>query len=333
MRLWMFPMLAVAFACTGSRDQAAPVRPPADAAAAPEPAEPPPAEHAGPLELERLVADDGDEAEALRRVGAAPAWQAVVERGRYLARRGQQGVVFGRLGGPVAESTSSHRWLVDETEGEGALAIRLALDPRVAVTEGQRVAAWGAWHLDAERRWYWQAERLALLPAAGDVPSGPGAPPSETPGATPSETTGATSIGRLAIPVIEQAPTSAVPVSRLEGDGEILFEVRASPRHPTDGREIGDPGDTRTVARLLLPGEQPSYGGQEFRAPDEYWQLARNTVYTVAVRRQRRVPADGLPILQARGIPRRVGQAGPRTGALRAGARLEPAHQGAEQGP
>jgi hypothetical protein len=325
MRLWMFPMLAVAFACTGSRDEAVQARLPADAAAAPKPPEPPPAVHAGPLELESLVAGDGDQAEALRRVGALPAWQAVVERGRHLARRGQQGVVFGRLGGPVAEPSSPHRWLVDETEGEGALAIRLALDPRVAVAEGQRVAAWGAWHLDAERRWYWQAERLALLPAAEGSPSNPSAPTSET--------TGATSVARLAIPVIEQAPRSAIPVSRLEGDGEILFEVRGSPRHPTDGRAIADPGDTRTVARLLLPGEQPSYGGQEYRAPDEYWQLDPSTVYTVAVRRQRRVPADGLPILQARGIPRRVGQPGPRAGALRAGARLEPAHQGAEQGP
>jgi hypothetical protein len=314
-------MLAGALACTGSRDAAAPARPPADAAAAPEPPEPPPAVHAGPLVLERLVADDGDEAEALRRAGAMPAWQAVVERGRYLARRGQQGVVFGRLGGSVAEPPSSHRWLVDETEGEGALAIRLALDPRVDVAEGQRVAAWGAWHLDAERRWYWHAERLALLPAAE------GSPPHASP------LTSGTNLVRLAIPVIEQAPPSAVPVSRLEGDGEILFEVRGSPRHPSDGREIADPGDARTVARLLLPGEQPAYGGQDYRTPDEHWQLARNTVYTVAVRRQRRLPADGLPILQARGVPRRVGRAEPRAGALRAGARLEPTHQGAEQGP
>jgi hypothetical protein len=333
MRRWMFPMLAVAFGCSGSRDQAAPAKPAADAAAAPEPAEPPAPVDPGPLELERLIADDGDEAEALRRVGAVPAWQAVVERGRYLARRGQQGVVFGRLDGPVAEPPSSYRWLIDETEGEGALAIRLAIDPRMAVAEGQRVAAWGAWHLDAERRWYWQAERLALLSAAAGTPSDPGTPTSATSGTPTSATPGVASIARLAIPVIEQAPTSAVPVSRLEGDGEILFEIRGSPRHPTDGREIADPGDTKTVARLLLPGEQPAYGGQEYRSPDEYWQLDPSTVYTVAVRRQRRVPADGLPLLQARGIPRRVSQAGPRAGALRSGARLEPAHQGTEQGP
>jgi hypothetical protein len=174
------------------------------------------------------------------------------------------------------------------------------------------VAAWGAWHLDDDRRWYWRAERLALLAPAE------GAPPAN--------------VDRLAIPDVDQAPASAVPVSRLEGDGDILFEVHGSPRDPTDGREISDPGDDKAVARLLLPGEQPSYGGQDYRAPDEHWQLARDTVYTVPVRRQRRQAADKLPILQAHGIPRRVAQAAP-TGALRTGVRLEPAQQGAEQEP
>lgn len=312
MRCWTFLLLAVASACTGRRDEAAPARPPADAAAAPEP---PPPEPTGPPELEHLVADDGGEAEALRRAGAMPAWQAVVERGSYLARRGQQGVVFGRVGGSVAEP---YRWLIDETEGEGALAIRLAFDPRLALAEGQRMAAWGAWQLDAERRWYWQAERLALLaPAVGP--------------ATPATLT--TNVERLTIPTVEQAPASAVPVSQLAGDGDILFEVRGTPRHPTDGQEIADPGGTKAVARLLLPGEQPSYGGQDYRAPDEHWQLARNAVYTVTVRRQRRQPTDGLPILQARGVPRRVGQGSQPPGALRAGAGLQPAQQRPEQGP
>jgi hypothetical protein len=309
MRLWMLPLLAVPLACNGSRE-AAPARPPADAQGAPEPALALPFAHAAPLELERLVIE-GDEAEALRRLGAVPAWQAVVERGNHLARRGQHGAVFGRVGGSVAEP--SYRWLVDETEGEGALAIRLAFDPGITVAEGQRVVAWGAWHLDADRRWHWRAERMALLaPAAGPPPP---------------------NVDRLAIPTAAQAPASAVPVSRLEGDGDILFEILGSPRDPTDGREITDPGDTKAVARLLLPGEQPSYGGQDYRAPDEHWQLARDTVYTVPVRRQRRQPADKLPILQSRGIPRRVAQAAQPSGALRTGARLEPPQQGGEHGP
>lgn len=300
-------MLAVVFACSGSRDTAAPAGPPADAAARPEPTPEPEPEPAP--ELEQLALEGSDEAETLRRLGAVPAWQAVVERGQYLARRGQQGVVFGRLGALVAET--AQRWLIDETEGEGALAIRLGFDPRLVVEEGQRVAAWGAWHLDPEQRWYWQAERMALLSAAGGQPS------ALAPG--------------LVIPVIEHAPETAVPVSQLAAEGEILFEIRSKPRDPTDGWEIRDPGDTKAVARLLLPGDQPSYGSQDYRIPDEHWRLAPGTLYTVAVRRQRNPRADALPVLYARGIPRQVPTPPRRT--LRTGALLEPAQQRAEQDP
>jgi hypothetical protein len=308
MRLWTLPMLAMALACSGSRDVTAPAEP-ADAAAPPAPPAPAPAP-AGPPAVERLILDGGDEAETLRRLGAVPAWSAVVERGRYLARRGEQGVVFGRLGGAVAEPGASHRWLIDDTEGEGALAIRLSVDPLIALAEGQRLVAWGAWELDAERRWYWRAERVALLEAAG------GQPP--------------TVAERFAIPVLERAPETAVPVSELTADGEILFAIRGAPRDPTDGWEVIDPGGLRAVGRLLLPGEQQAYGRQEYRAPDEHWRLAPDTVYTVPVRRQRAPRPGALPILHARAIPRRVEKV-PR--APRSGARLQPAQQGAEQRP
>lgn len=306
-------MLAAVFACSGSRDTTAPASPPADAAARPEPEpevkpEPEPEPEPAPV-LEKLAVEGGDEAETLRRLGAVSAWRAVVERGQYLARRGQQGVVFGRIGALVDGTTQ--RWLIDETEGEGALAIRLGFDPRLVVEEGQRVAAWGAWHLDPEQRWYWQAERVALL-AAGD-----GQPFAVAPGRV--------------LPVIERAPETAVPVSQLVADGEILFEIRGTPREPTDGWEIRDPGDTKAVARLLLPGDEPSYGSQDYRVPDEHWRLAPGTLYTVAVRRQRNPRADALPVLYARGIPRQVTT--PPRRALRTGAVLEPAQQRAEQGP
>src|SRR5690606_32904985 len=100
-------------------------------------------------------------------------------------------------------------------------------------------------------------------------------------------------------------------------------------RQAGDGHEITDPGSARAVARLLLPGEERSYGGQDYRAPDERWQLARGAVYTVAVRRQRRVPADGLPILHARGIPRRVTRDAPAAEQPGAG----PAQERAQHGP
>jgi hypothetical protein len=306
----MLSMLAAAFACSGPRDTPAPVTPPADAAARVTPVPVTPVPDPTPV-LEQLSADGGDEAEMLRRLGAVPAWQAVVERGQYLARRGQQGVVFGRLGALVADATPAERWLIDETEGEGALAIRLTFDPRLVVEEGQRVAAWGAWHLDPEHRWYWQAERMGLLPAAG------GQPFAVAPG--------------LVIPQIERAHEAAVPVSQLAGDGEILFEIRGAPRDPTDGWEIRDPGDTKAVARLLLPGEQPSYGSQDYRVAGEHWQLAPGTLYTVAVRRHRNPRPDALPVLYALGIPRQV--TAPSRATLRTDAVLEPAQQGDEQRP
>jgi hypothetical protein len=308
----MLSLLAVVSACSGSRDTAAPARPPADAAPRPVPVtapEPVPPEPDPAPQLEALAVDGGDEAETLRRLGAVPAWQAVVERGQHLARRGQQGVVFGRVGAPVTDTPQ--RWLIDETEGEGALAIRLGFDPRLVVEEGMRVAAWGAWHLDPQQRWYWQAERMALLSAAGSQPF------AVAPG--------------LVIPAIERAPETAVPVSQLATDGEILFEIRGTPRDPTDGWEIRDPGDLRAVARLVLPGDQPSYGSQDYRGPDEHWRLAPGTLYTVVVRRQRNVRADALPVLYARGIPRQVTT--PPRRALRTGALLEAAQQRAEQSP
>lgn len=277
----MLSLLASALACSGSYDPPAPEQP-ADAAAAPQfdamlPTVP---------VLTPLDADGADEAERLRRIGAVPAWQAVVERGRYLGRRDQQGVVFGRLGGPVDGAGAPHRWLVDETEGEGALAIRLAFDPRVTVTEGQRLAVWGAWWLDPERRWYWKAERMALLEPAGASVG------TATPG--------------LVIPAVESAPEDAVPVSQLTAHGVILFEIRGAPRAPSAGWEIADPGSPRPVARLFLPGEQHAYGAQDYRSPDEHWQLAPGAIYTVPVRQPRRSRPEELPVLHARGIPRQV---------------------------
>lgn len=309
-------MLAVAFACSGSRDTTAPATPPADAAARPQPAPEPTPEPVQPEPapapvLEKLSADGGDEAEMLRRLGAVPAWQAVVERGQYLARRGQKGAVFGRLGALVDGTATDQHWLIDETEGEGALAIRLAFDPRLVVEEGQRVAAWGAWHLDTEHRWYWQAERMGLLPVAS------GQPLALAPG--------------LVIPSIERAPEAAVPVSQLAADGEILFEIRGAPREPTDGWEIRAPGDLKAVARLLLPGEKPSYGSQDYRVADEHWKLVPGKLYTVAVRRQRNPRPDALPVLSAQGVPRLVTT--PPRRALRTGPVLEPAQQSAEDGP
>ena len=109
--------------------------------------------------------------------GAIPAWQAVVDRDRYLARRGQKAILTGRVGAeaiaPGARGTV--RWLVDDTEGNGALAIRMGITGKPPA-DGTRVAVEGAWALDDQRRWYWQVEALSPLDEPG--PATPADPPS-----------------------------------------------------------------------------------------------------------------------------------------------------------
>ena len=56
-------------------------------------------------------------------------------------------------------------WLVDDTEGNGALAIRVMLGKHGA-KQGDRVALGGAWMLDDARHWYWKVDQLTPLPPA-----------------------------------------------------------------------------------------------------------------------------------------------------------------------
>ena len=42
-----------------------------------------------------------DPGKVISELGAIPAWQAVVDRGQYLARRNLHGVVYGTLGAPI----------------------------------------------------------------------------------------------------------------------------------------------------------------------------------------------------------------------------------------
>jgi len=112
-----------------------------------------------------------DSNKTIIRLGAIPAWQAVIDRTRYLARRDQRGVVYGT----IAASEPPYTWLVDDTEGNGALAIRAALGMKGA-KEGDRVALAGAWKLDDQRRWYWGVDQLTVLPAAPPHDEGSCAP-------------------------------------------------------------------------------------------------------------------------------------------------------------
>lgn len=237
---------------------------------------------------------DRDERAALRDLGAVPVWDAVVDRGEYLARRGQRGVLFGRLGEPIG----SYRWLIDDTEGAGSLGIRLAYAPALdeptpdgpILATGQRVLVWGAWHVDDDRRWYWKAERMAEL-AATEV---------KLPPEVMSEP------GHRIVELTEP-PEDAVPVSeRARGPGDILFEVTGFPDDPAAGWEIGDPGSRAPVARLRLPGEHRSYGGQDYRSPDEHWHLERGVRYAVRVRRFLPAKPGELIVMRALNAPRRL---------------------------
>src|SRR5262249_13947085 len=102
-----------------------------------------------------------------------------------------------------------------------------------------------------------------------------------------------------------------------DGNGIVYFQALLPPRLDGDGwviaGEIGDPW----VARLLLPGERPSYGGPDMRQAADARELQRRGTYWVRIGKLRR-PAAGsggaasgnlvqsLPVVRALGAPRRI---------------------------
>jgi len=82
---------------------------------------------------------------------------------------------------------------------------------------------------------------------------------------------------------------------------------RVIDRYPR-GRQIEvlyDPNDP-TFALLNLPGERPSFGGQDLRTPDERWQLKRGQTYWVRIGKIRRPSPDKPALINARTAPVRV---------------------------
>jgi len=226
-------------------------------------------------------------------LGAIPAWQAVVDRDRLLLRRNQHGVVYGRVGAPIeitgaaGAAPTGKVWLIDDTDGNGALAIRIAWPAKAPVpAEGDRVAAGGAWTLDDERQWYWQADRVADLLAASPstIPEAPAAP------------------GHL---IATGAPPSGwQPVATAKDDGVISFQiVGLPPANEGDGWKIANELGDAPVAILILPGERPSYGGHDLRAPDERWRLKRGVDFWVRIGKIRRRAPDIPPTIYARTAP------------------------------
>ena len=241
--------------------------------------------------------------------GAVPAWQAVVDRDRYLARRGQRGVVEGVVAGPAlrpapardagapaardagapadAGTAAPLIWLVDDTEGAGCLAIRLALLD-APPPPGTRIAAVGAWVWGgAARGWYWQAETVAPLPAAPPAPDDLAAPPGHDLAAAPP-------------------PDDAHPVSAAVAHGVVTFQVVAAPFGDGEGWKIADARGDPPVASLLLPGERRSYGGHDLRRPDERWHLRAGVTYWVRIGKIHRHGPDRPVIIHGTSAPRRV---------------------------
>src|SRR6185312_2490270 len=174
-----YALVAIALAaCQGGSSDAPKKQPPPPKH---QKVETPPADAAGsdaPEDPDKVLAD----------LHAIPAWDAVVDRAQYLARRGQHGVVYGTLGAPImapveappaatgsgsgagsgsaVPAESPYTWLVDDTDGNGALAIRVELGKYALKTkQGERVALGGAWALDDTRHWFWKVDALQSLPA------------------------------------------------------------------------------------------------------------------------------------------------------------------------
>lgn len=270
-----------------------------------------------------------DPSKQIAELGAISAWQAVIDRAQLLARRGQKGVVFGRVGPAIlapapAPATppgaadagapppapppppdaglvpSPYVWLVDDTEGNGSLGIRIALGKHAAsAKEGDRIAASGAWELDEERRWFWRANALQPLaappaPAAGSGSAG--RPAADAPPAVPGH-----------VPPTGPFPPGVKPIKQAKDGDLVYFQlVGPYPARPGDGWLVASELGDIPVALLILPGERSSYGGMDMRTPDEHWQLRRQQTYWVRLGRIRS-QGPGKPfVVQARTGPVRV---------------------------
>jgi hypothetical protein len=220
-------------------------------------------------------------------LGAMPVWQAVVDRDRYLLRRNQQAVIAGRVGGEAIApgARGAVRWLVDENEGNGALAVRIAIAGTKPPAEGDRIAVAGAWTIDDQRRWYWQV--ASLSPIDDPPPAAPPDPPS-----SPGHVVGTGA-----------PPAGWKPISKGKDAGVVTFGVIRAPTGEGDGWLVGDDSFGAPFAYLYLPGERPSYGGHDLRHADERWVLKRGVTYWVRIDRIRRRTPEDLARIKATTAP------------------------------
>jgi len=247
-----------------------------------------------------------DPSKVIAELGAIPAWQAVVDRADLLARRDQHGVVYGVVGGPsmvpgpMPEPTdagvridagviaSKYTWFVDDTDGNGSLAIHVDLAGK-PVAAGDRVALGGAWVLDDSRGWFWKVDAVSPLPVA--APSGLKEPP------TPP--------GHVIVD--GNFPAGGRMISFAKDDDAVIFQlVGPPPAVDGDGWPVADELGNPVAALLNLPGERASYGAQDMRTADEHWTLKRGQTYWVRIGKLHKRSPDKPVVMNARTAPVRV---------------------------
>jgi hypothetical protein len=179
-------------------------------------------------------------------------------------------------------------WLIDDTEGNGSLAIRIALGDKAK--PGDRIAAGGAWQLDDDHRWFWKPDTVQPLPPP---------PASDLKEPQPAVPGHAIVNGEL--------PSGARTMSVARDGDAVYFQiVGPAPVSDGDGWQVADQLGSPTIAVMNLPGERPSYGGHDMRAADERWQLRRGQTYWVRIGKLRKRGADKPPLVNARTAPVRV---------------------------
>jgi hypothetical protein len=233
-------------------------------------------------------------------LGAVPAWQAVIDRSSYLDRRGQHGVVYGTLGEPIVVPASGsgdaalaavatpYVWLVDDTEGNGALAIRVSPGTPVG-KPGDRIAFAGAWALDEQHHYFWKSSLATPLAPA---------PPSKLKDPT---TVPGHAIGNGELP----AGARSIGLAR-ENDAAYFTVVGAAPLAAGDGWLVADELGSTPYALLDMPGERASFGAQDLRTADERWSLRRGQTYWVRIGAIHKHGADKPATITARTPPVRV---------------------------
>ena len=218
------------------------------------------AEDAGPPVLEAAAAG------AAREAAAVPAWTAVSDRARLLARRGGHGAVVGQV---AAERGQGYPWLLDETRGAAGLGIRLgfAAGRTPDLAAGERLLVFGAWTVDSERRWVWRVDRALRLPPAHTSSSGAvagvagAARPSAGPHAPPASRDAGTS-PTAAPPGSRDAgtsPTAAPPGSRDAGTSPTAAPPGSRDAGASAGPTLPLPADQLRTAASAPPASRVFY--------------------------------------------------------------------------